>query len=130
MTAQIAATCTSWAVIDRPYSKGTVDDSSWCLIVGVTGGDLDHAPVRHDDFAIAIVDSNICKQKVLNGVIVPFVAGRALVMPLQLTGVRVDGDDGGNVEIVQLLRLPAAVTHVRRPDRPVTGSHASPSGFR
>ena len=67
----------------------------------------------HDDLAIAIVDSNIRKQKVLNGVIVPFVAGCALVVPLQLTCVCVDGNDGGDVEIVQMRRFPATVANVR-----------------
>ena len=78
---------------------------------------IDHVEVPilirlHDDFTIAIVDPNIRKQKVLNRVVVPFIARRALVVPLQLTGVCVDGKNGGNVEIVQLLFLSATVTNV------------------
>src|SRR5215469_5788595 len=66
----------------------------------------------HDDLAIPIANPNIRQQKVLNSVIVPLVAGRALVMPLQLTGVCVEGEDGGDVEIVPRRRLPSTVTNV------------------
>src|SRR5262249_31532684 len=78
---------------------------------------IDHVEVTvlvrlHDDLAVAIVDSNIREHQMLNGVVVPFIAGRALIVPLQLTGVGIDGDDGGDVEIVERLLWPAAVTHV------------------
>ena len=71
---------------------------------------VDHVEVAilvglHDDLAIAVVDSNVRKHQVLNGVVVPLVAGRALVVPLQLTGVGVDGEDGGDVEIVEMRRV-------------------------
>ena len=70
---------------------------------------IDHVEVTilvrlHDDFAIAIVDPNIRKQQVLNRVVVPFVARRALVVPLQLAGVCVDREDRGDVEIVEMRR--------------------------
>ena len=83
-----------------------------------TARPIDHIEVTvlvrlHDDLAIAIVDLNVRKQKVLNSVVVPFVARRALVMPLQLTSVRVNGENGGDVQIVEMCRFPATVTNVR-----------------
>ena len=81
-------------------------------------GAIDHVEVPvlvrlHDDLTIAIVDPNIRKQKVLNRVVVPLIARGALVVPLQLTGVCVNSDNGGDVEIVRIRSLPATVPNVR-----------------
>jgi hypothetical protein len=67
----------------------------------------------HEGFANAIANPKVGKKKVLNRVVVPLIAGGALIVPLQLSGICVDGDDRGDVEIVHRLCLPAAIPNVR-----------------
>src|SRR5262245_55703748 len=58
----------------------------------------------------------------LDGVIVPLVAWCALVMPLVLACIRIYGDDGRDVKIVEVRRLPAAVSDVGSPRGAVAGA--------
>src|SRR4030095_1322347 len=58
----------------------------------------------HDDLPVASPDLNIGKHQVLDGVKVPLVTRSALEVPLQLSGIDINGKDGCHVEIVEALR--------------------------
>src|SRR5215471_17798637 len=54
----------------------------------------------HHDFAWTAVQCDVGENRNLRRIPVEFVVRRELVMPFELAGVGIDGDDGGAVEIV------------------------------
>ena len=51
----------------------------------------------HDDFSRFVVDLDISKDHVLGRRVVPSIAGRGLIVPDVLTGIRVQGDNRGKI---------------------------------
>ena len=72
-----------------------------------------------DHLARLAGDGQVGQDHRLGGGVVPVVTRRFLVVPLVVAGVRVQRDDGGQVQVVAALGAARAV----RPGRPVAGAH-------
>src|SRR5215471_10452238 len=72
----------------------------------------------HDDFALPAVYREVGEHQLLNAVKVPGVPGHHLVVPLELSGIRLDGENRAYVEVVFAFRL----AKVFRPRSAIPGS--------
>src|SRR5215471_12597740 len=54
----------------------------------------------HDDFALPAVDREVGEHQLLDAVKVPRVPGYHLVVPLELSGIRLDGENGAYIQVV------------------------------
>src|SRR5215813_6184081 len=50
----------------------------------------------HDDIALPAVDRQVGEHQLLDAVKVPRIAGYHLVVPLELSGIRLDGENGAH----------------------------------
>src|SRR5262249_37666298 len=79
----------------------------------------------HDDFALPAVYRQVGEHQLLNAVKVPGVPGHHLVVPLELSSIRLDGENGAHIKVVFALRL----AEVFRPRSAISGSDVDQIGI-